>query len=130
MKSVRSIIKEAQLGFADAFLQRAKMWGVCLPHELPPEFMVTRHAEHRLKERLFIGSSEEMKNHIIAAWYSKTHVPQEIKKDRRYTPPPWSGTLQYRIYRQRLYIFDERLNRKYQCMQKHLITVYDISHKL
>lgn len=107
-----------------------KVYGVVLPKNIPPEFFITPHAEVRLQERKSIGIKEDMHAHVYRAWYSSTHVPNELKNEKAYQILKWQGKKEYRIYKKYLYIFDIRINKYFNVEQKHLITVFDISKKI
>jgi len=115
---------------AEKVVQEMKVYGVALPKNIPPEFFITQHAEHRLKERKTIGTKEDMNAHIYRAWYSRAFVPDEFRQGKQYQILKWQGKKEYRIYKKYLYIFDVRINKYFNVEQKHLITIFDISGKL
>lgn len=50
--------------------KRCKIWGVEFETEMPPEFLVTEHAERRLLERMRV-SKRKLKETVVKAWHAK-----------------------------------------------------------
>lgn len=116
---------------AKYFFNKAKLWGVAFNRQdKPPEFIVTKHAQDRLGERL-IEKRETNRTYILEVWLSSEKIPQifidkktEIKRSLKV------GKIEYRRFDGMVFVFSKCWLPEYQTMQKHLITAYPDDSKL
>lgn len=94
-------------------LPHIRYWGVEYESKLPPEFIITHHAEQRLKER-FKCNPVKTKKIVMKAFKSK--VPINIPNDQ--------GKI-YRHFNGHTFVFDKQYRRQLLDYQKILITVYN-----
>ena len=60
-----------------------KVWGVGFETNMPPEFVITNHAEERMKQRMSV-SERKLKQTVIKAFYSKeVSCPKMNRKEYR-----------------------------------------------
>lgn len=99
-------------------LPKLQCWGVALETDLPPEFIITKHAHNRMSER-FMCSEEKIKKIAIKAWYSKdyTHHVEYRSKVKGYKNSV------YRIYQGYIFVFTEKNIANLHFNQKILVTV-------
>jgi hypothetical protein len=102
-----------------------KVWGVFLEADLPPEFLITKHAADRLWNRVGVKADKHSKV-TVKAWHSKVVTRPIINRleyakgfdDRRYT-------CHYRELMGWVFVFGIRIDRRGPfAQQKVLITVY------
>jgi len=101
---------------------KIKCWGIKLESELPPEFIISTHAEERLKERFRSMLLSDTSEIIIRAWFSNRDLP------KKYDPPVQYDLGQFLQYKQTyfmgyVWIFGIRRIRKAGYTQKVLLTV-------
>lgn len=96
-----------------------KCWGVLFESSLPPEFIVTSHAEDRLLTR-FGCNRDKCKKITIKAWYSKEKVEQTWINKKEYFDKTNDAT--YKYFMGHVFIFQVIHKRDYS--QKKLITLY------
>lgn len=116
-----SILKKKLLLY---LIKDLKCWGVIPESDLPPEFIISFHAEEEIKER-FKCAPHKMKRIILKAWKSKELVPL---KYRERSAAEGERYIQYRLFNGFIFIFKTILIRKYGFIQKKLITVYNPKH--
>jgi len=96
-----------------------KVWGVRFASELPPEFIVSAHAEDRMVERFGCKKVKTSKI-IIKAWHSREKVKKEWLNKRKYFNQIKGATYKYFMG----YIFVFKVYRHKDYSQKKLLTVY------
>jgi hypothetical protein len=95
------------------FLRRLKYWGCEFEYNIPPEFVISDHAEQRLKERFKCGD-HKLKKVTVKAWYSNEFVDKSKIKD--------NGRI-YRSFNGNVFVFKARFNKRIMAEQKILVTV-------
>lgn len=99
-------------------LTRLKLWGVDYQSNLAPEFVITHHAEKRIRERMWANACEP-KREVIRAWFYG-----EILSPRGHEKPEYSGA-HYRGWGPNIYVFRKRFPPTIAVTQKFLITILD-----
>jgi len=99
-----------------------KSWGVEYETRLPPEFLITKHAEEGIKQR-FNVSENKIKKVIIKSWYNKEKINNRVLckllRNRKY------GRTSYKIFNGFIFVFKCVFVSKLGINQKVLLTVYD-----
>lgn len=54
---------------------RIKYWGVRFENNIPPEFIITKHAQDRMIERLGCKTRDEMVKLVMLAWWNQANLP-------------------------------------------------------
>lgn len=58
-----------------------KLWGVKFETDLPPEFVISKHAEERLRNRVGV-SKKKMSELVVKAWHTKdVQIPKLNKRE-------------------------------------------------
>lgn len=108
--------------FLKKFIEKNyKVWGTKLEVDLPPEFIITQHAENKFKQRVCCNQNKKHKI-IVKAWNSKEKIrPGFIRRSRKLY-----GNKIYKLFNGYIFVFDIRYNRKAGFAQKFLITVFKL----
>ncbi len=105
--------------FHNLIIKWFKCWGVRFDSDLPPEFIITVHAEERMDER-FRCNKDKVKKIIIKAWHSKDKVKKQWLNNRKYFGLVRGATYKYFMG----YIFVFKVYHHEGYTQKKLITMY------
>lgn len=112
--------------FFSFFANRAKIWGVDFESRFPSEFVISRHAEERICERVSVKSRKMMKL-VVKAWMSNERVSNvnrlEYAKENGIDA---SRHVYFRSFMGYVWIFGTQYRKNCQTSQKILITVYKI----
>lgn len=102
-----------------------RYWGVGFESELPPEFIVTTHAEMRLKKRLDYPHRHKLPKIMLDAWYDGEEPPESFDPERASRPEKHFSRFVYKYYLGYVWIWGIRYTKTIPEGQKHLITVYN-----
>lgn len=97
-------------------------WGVALESDLPPEFIVSKHAVLRLGERDFFSGAYEPQDLTIRAWYEGERLKQSDPNASGQKRPNGFNYFEYRKYTGYVYCYGIKIKRDFN--QKTLLTVY------
>lgn len=101
-------------------MRRCKVWGAAFETELPPEFIITFHAQEKLNER-FKCSPEKQKKVVVKAWHSAEELPDEYVSRKR---TKHENNNIYKQFCGYIFVFGTRFNDKIGAEQKILVTCY------
>lgn len=101
-------------------IKNLKCWGCAFNDELPPEFIITPHAQKRLEDRLNCRK-DKIRKMVVKAWFNKEQVKYDFKL--RQEAKGYKGI--YKTINGFVFIFAERWEPRIGYTQKILITVYD-----
>ena len=101
-----------------------KVWGVEFESSLPPEFVISDHAEKRLNERVRM-KPEKMKALVVKAWYAKPVNTPKLEKTQNRSSYYYGEERICRELMGKIYVFAYAYgkNRRPFSVQKVLITV-------
>ena len=103
-----------------------KVWGVQFETDLPPEFIVSAHAEQRLLERVRCRK-DKIQKLVVKAWYSKSVPIPKFEKTKNRTEYFYDRKRHNRVARECMgyvFIFAYEYNRHPFLPQKVLVTVF------
>ena len=100
-------------------LKYFKTWGVKFMSDLPPEYIISDHAEDRMAER-FGCKKDKISKIVIKAWHSREKVKKEWLNKRKYFNQVKGAT--YRYFMGYIFVFKVYYQKDYT--QKKLLTVY------
>jgi hypothetical protein len=109
------------------YVLRVKCLGLYHETELPPEFVITKHAKERLIERGKNKEDRELED-VMTSWYYGTTPPSDFDT-KRYRHQFLSQNLVYRYYKNRVYVWVVRKgpkNGKAPYTIKFLVTVLPV----
>lgn len=113
-----------QVGFFASILKRLCCEDgpiVKYENELPPEFVITEHANERLQARVLIKPCK-LRKIIVKAWHNKQPVnPRLLDK---LTRKPEYRNKHYRWFNGYIFVFSIRYNKTIGFAQKILVTVF------
>lgn len=113
------------MSFKNYIEKNFKCWGIKYEAELPLEFVITKHANERLKQR-FNCSPDKLKKIVIKSWYSKDIMTDKLyKKIRQKNKQP---NIVARYYLGYIFVFATKRYAKYNILQKTLITTFNPKH--
>lgn len=106
---------------------KIKYWGVGFELELPPEFIISTHADMRLRQRL-VESKVDMPKLVIESWYDGENPPESFQPNMANIDPKMRKRFpkfKYKYYGNYIFIFGVRYSRFFHDGQKTLITIYN-----
>ena len=117
------ILENMKNVFFAVFAERAKIWGVEFETRFPSEFVITNHAEDRIRERVSVKPKKMMRM-VVKAWGSKETVPRLNKLAYAVQFGEDPKFMFYRMFMGYVWIFRTMYRKNCQTPQKILITVY------
>lgn len=106
-------------------LLKTKYWGVGFESELPPEFVITSHAEQRLKKRLDYSHRHMLPKLMLDAWYDGEEPPESFNPKKATRPTKHFKKFIYKYHAGYVWIWGVRYSKTIPDGQKHLITIYN-----
>lgn len=117
---VNSAMKKFIYSFLRKYIEKNyDCWGIKLEVDLPPEFIITEHADANMKLR-FKCKPEKMYKIMLKAWKSEVIMPPAYIGDR--TKKHEHGI--YKMFNGFVFVFRTRYNKKLGFSQKYLVTVF------
>lgn len=104
---------------------KTRYWGVGFESELPPEFVITNHAEQRLKKRLNYAHRHQIPKLMLDAWHDGDKPPADFDPKKASRPTKYFSKFIYKHYAGYIWIWGVRYNKQIPEGQKHLITIYN-----
>jgi hypothetical protein len=95
-------IKNKIIKFILYFL-KVRCLGLYHESDLPPEFVVTKHAKERLTERGWNKKDRDLED-IMASWYYGINPPPDFDT-KQYRHQFWGQNLVYRYYKNKVYVW-------------------------
>ena len=103
---------------------KIRYWGLKFEDQMPPEFIVSRHAEERATERL-TTSKAGVAEQTIRAWYKGVKPPASFDVTRK--PDRYRyRKIAYRYHSGVVWVYGIRWVKQAGYQQKHLITILPI----
>lgn len=106
-------------------LLKTKFWGVGFESELPPEFVITNHAERRLKKRIQYAHRHQLPKLMLDAWYLGIDPPETFKPEKATRPEGHFHKFVYKYHMGYVWVWGIRFTKTIPGGQKHLITIYN-----
>lgn len=100
---------------------KIRYWGIKLERDIPPEFVITYHAERRAAERLPVRPND-LHGMTIRAWYQGEEPPGSFQPKNEANSIRFR-TIRYRYYAKVVWVFGVRYNKQAGYAQKHLVTI-------
>jgi hypothetical protein len=124
-KAMKKTIEKIKLKVIGYFCQRAKIWGVDFESRFPSEFVISRHAEQRIQERVNVSEQKMMKM-VVKAWYSRLVVPKVnmLEYRQQFSGERDRHAVRIRYFMGYIWIFRMIFRRNCAEHQKFLVTVY------
>lgn len=122
LKNQSKYISAVRRWFWRPIIKKVKAWGVIFESDLPPEFVITIHAEERMSQRIKCRRDKMIKL-AMKAWESKEKLDPVFLNRKEY-----QGQVRGIEYRQLMgyvYIFNVRYVAIGNYYQKRLVTVYN-----
>lgn len=104
-------------------LLKIKYWGLGYESKLPPEFIVTQHAQKRLKARLEYPDRHRGAELTMEAWYQGKVPPETFDQNRHRNSH--HKNYAYKYYSGYIWIYGLRWNEHLGVDQKFLVTIYN-----
>jgi len=101
-------------------LNRLKEWGIVFEYNLPPELIITDHADQRMKER-FKCNPIKIKKIVMKAWNSPDMIPPNYIQ--KFISKQKSGKYSYKSFCGNYFIFKLIYKTRLVGYQKLLVTV-------
>ena len=109
--------------FINSLIERYfKLWGATIETDLPPEFIITEHANRRIEERLKCNKDKVQKI-TVKAWNNKEILDQKYinQKEVIYYS---KNNIRYKTFNGFVFVFALKFINRLGYSQKTLITVY------
>lgn len=105
------------------FKKYLKAWGVEFQSNLPPEFIVTTHAEERIVQRIGC-KKDKIAKLVMKAWSSQEKISEVFENRREYGRPGQKGIF-YKQFMGYVFVFQVQYIQSHDYHRKKLITVYN-----
>lgn len=98
---------------------------MALESDLPPEFVITKHAMERMPSRVD-NKYEHSLESVMEAWYYGKEPPPTFIPDSAYRPIYFRNKFVYKYFNRKIYVFGIRKGKyQYWHTTKYLLTIYN-----
>jgi hypothetical protein len=122
---MKKTLEKIKLRIVEYFCQQAKIWGVDFESRFPSEFVISMHAEQRMRERVSVSEHKMMKM-AVKAWHSRLVVPKVnvLEYRQQFASERDRRNIRVRYFMGYIWIFRLIFRRNCAERQKLLVTVY------